>query len=441
MADDRTEKATPHRRQEARRQGQVVHSRELTGSLVLLTGTLFLGWFTGVFILRWRNALFVAVERGIAGDLSLAAGGQAISLLQSLIVSTLLPVALMMGGLFCVAALAAVAQSGGFVVREDALTPQFERLSPANYAEQVFSFTGITRMLKSLAPTLLLVYLAYRLLSAEFLSTPVMSLARLPQMYHQAYLLLLETSFIMLGWSGLDYVVEWRALEQRLRMSKQEVRDDMKQTEGSPQVRRRIRSIQRQMRRRRIKADVSRASVVITNPTHYAVALEFHLETMQAPKVLTKGRNLFAEQIKDEARWAGVPIVENPPLARSLYRSVDAGQSIPYDLYTVVAEILAFLYRSELERKASQRHTAEGGGGVRNGAGRPFERDIHEGTNQEARYGMSVDAPNQADGRPESPAVAGVGPAAQTVALSAGEGGRAEAAGEPPAEQESEPRS
>src|ERR1700742_3288763 len=114
------------------------------------------------------------------------------------------------------------------------------------------------------------------------------------------------------------------------------------------------------MRRRKVKADVSRASVVITNPTHYAVALEFSFELMQAPTVLVKGKNLHALRIREEARWAGVPIVENPPLARSLYASVEEGQSIPYELYAAVAGILAYLYRQQMERQAKEaRRTAD----------------------------------------------------------------------------------
>jgi len=136
-----------------------------------------------------------------------------------------------------------------------------------------------------------------------------------------------------------------------LRMSKEDLRKEYKEMEGNPQIRGRIRSIQRQMRRRKLQADVSKASVVITNPTHYAVALEFNFETLQAPRVLAKGRNLMAQRIKDEARWAGVPIIENPPLARSLFRSVEPGQSIPHDLYAAVAAILAFLYRQQVEEK------------------------------------------------------------------------------------------
>jgi flagellar biosynthesis protein FlhB len=136
------------------------------------------------------------------------------------------------------------------------------------------------------------------------------------------------------------------------------MRDEYKETEGNPQIRSRIRNLQRQMRRRRVKADVSKAAVVLTNPTHYAVALGFDFVTMEAPKVLAKGRNLLAEEIKAEARWAGVPIVENPPLARSLYRSVEVGQAIPVELYAAVAAILAYLYRQRVEAELRERRAA-----------------------------------------------------------------------------------
>jgi flagellar biosynthetic protein FlhB len=139
-------------------------------------------------------------------------------------------------------------------------------------------------------------------------------------------------------------------------MSKQEMREEFKETEGNPQMKGRIRSLQRQMRRRMLRADVKKASVVITNPTHYAVALAFDMTTMEAPKVLAKGRDLLAAQIREEARWAGVPMVENPPLARSLYRSVEPGQSIPAELYSAVAAILAYLFRQEAEERMRRMH-------------------------------------------------------------------------------------
>ena len=130
----------------------------------------------------------------------------------------------------------------------------------------------------------------------------------------------------------------------------------------------RIRSLQRQMRRRMLRADVEKASVVVTNPTHYAVALSFDMSTMEAPKVVAKGRDLLAAQIREEARWAGVPLVENPPLARSLYRAVEPGQNIPAELYAAVAAILAYIFRQEAEERMRRAHDQRRASAFANGA-------------------------------------------------------------------------
>jgi flagellar biosynthetic protein FlhB len=169
----------------------------------------------------------------------------------------------------------------------------------------------------------------------------------------------------MLAWSGLDYAFEWRSWNQRLKMSKQEIRDENREAMGNPEIKGRIRQIQRAMRRRKVKADLSRATVVITNPTHYAVALEFSFDSMAAPTLLAKGRDLLAAEIREEARWAGIPIIENPPLARSIYRTVEPGQSIPFQLYAAVAGILAYLYRQKVEERARRERQ------LRNEAGSP----------------------------------------------------------------------
>jgi flagellar biosynthetic protein FlhB len=205
MPDDQTEKATAHRRQQAREEGQVVRSRELTGSIVLLTGTLFLGWFSGSFVSQWRAALYAMLEQASTSDLSLHAGNQAYWLFRSLLSSMLLPVLLLMISLFCIAALVNVAQTGGIAIRKNAFEPNFSRLSPATYFAQVFSFQGLTRILKSLVPTLLLGWLALRLLSAEYSGMPMLSLMRLPQMFSDAHTLLLQASYITLAWSAIDY--------------------------------------------------------------------------------------------------------------------------------------------------------------------------------------------------------------------------------------------
>jgi len=270
--------------------------------------------------------------------------------LRHVVLIALWPLVLVFLSVAAAALLVAIAQGGGVHFHAQALQPKFARFNPATNIKNIFSLQGASRMAKSLIPAAFLVMLAVRKIEDQA-AVPPMSVNHLPAMFSSAYVLLLDTAWILVAWSAVDYLVQWRSWEGRMRMSKQEIREEMKESEGSPQVRSRIRGLQRQMRRRKLKADVKRATVVITNPTHYAVALSFDFETMEPPRVLAKGRNLLAEQIKAEARWAGVPVVENPPLARSLYRSVEEGQAIPVDLYAAVAAILAYLYRKQVEEK------------------------------------------------------------------------------------------
>ena len=233
-----------------------------------------------------------------------------------------------------------------------------DRINPVTNVKNLFSLRAAARLGKSLLPAGLLAVFAVQRIARQ-LTMPPFSTARLEQLGSDVYGLLLAAAWLLFGWSAIDYLVEWQSRESRLKMSRQEMREEFKETEGNPQIRGRIRNLQRQMRRRRVKADVSKAAVVLTNPTHYAVALGFDFGTMEAPKVLAKGRNLLAEEIKAEARWAGVPIIENPPLARSLYRSVEVGQPIPVDLYAAVAAILAYLYRQRVEAEMRERRARE----------------------------------------------------------------------------------
>jgi len=351
MPGEKTEKATPHRKQEARKKGDGVHSRELTGALGTLAGVLVLGAFAESFAVSWRGILEQGLLFSTHADLSLGEGAVVSDLLRSCMAPIWIPVVLVLGACLATALVAGIAQNGGVQIHAEALAFKGDRINPVTNLSNIFSMRSAARVGKSLIPAALLMVVGLHSVEQDVLSLPVLSLGRVPALLHALYHMLLMASVIFLAWSALDYVVEWRSWEQRLRMSREDMRDEYKQTEGNPQIRGRIRSIQRQMRRRKQEADVSRASVVITNPTHYAVALSFDFDTMQAPKVLAKGRNLQAARIKDTARWAGVPIVENPPLARSLYKTVEPGQSIPQDLYAAVAAILAFLYRQRMQEK------------------------------------------------------------------------------------------
>jgi flagellar biosynthetic protein FlhB len=253
---------------------------------------------------------------------------------------------------------AGVLQTGGISIHPGSVGFKFDRINPLTNAKNLFSLHAASRLGKSMIPVALLSVFAVQRIARQ-LEIPPFSTARLELLGADVFGLVETAAWALFAWALIDYMLEWRSRESRLKMSRQDLRDEMKETEGSPQIRSRIRGLQRQMRRRKVKADVSRAAVVLTNPTHYAIALGFDFATMDAPRVLAKGRNLLAEEIKAEARWAGVPIVENPPLARSLYRAVEVGQAIPVDLYAAVAAILAYLYRQRVEAEMRERRSRE----------------------------------------------------------------------------------
>jgi flagellar biosynthetic protein FlhB len=349
MSGQATEQATPQRKKKSREKGDVVRSRELLSAMAMLGGVLMLGATAHGFSTSWeavyRESLRSAAVSEIAGERHWN------NAVRQMLAPALVPVALVMAASFGCALFAGVAQSGGVQLHPNAIEPKFTRLNPATNLKNLFSLRAATRVVKSLVPAAAMVAFGWAALKALMLPMPVMSVMRLPETFSTAYGLVLDAAWVTLAWSGLDYAMEWRSWNQRLKMTKQEIREETKESMGNPEVKGRIRQIQRTMRKRKVKADMSRASVVITNPTHYAVALEFSFETMQAPTVLTKGRDLWAAEIREEARWSGIPIIENPPLARSLYRMVEPGQSIPFELYAAIAGILAFLYRQKVEER------------------------------------------------------------------------------------------
>src|SRR5512146_3062297 len=358
MPGERTEQATPHRREKARREGDILHSREFSAAAGTLAGVMALGLLGPGTLLAWRKTF--------AGFLNLGADAYwepgrvmtTLSTMRKLMLSIIAAPALMMGAVAAAALAAGVLQTGGINFHADVIGLKLDRVNPAANLKNLFSLRAGARLARSLSPAELLAVFAVQRISRE-LTMPPFSTVRLEALGSDAYGLLQAAAWLLFGWSAVDFLVEWQSRESRLKMSKQDLRDEFKETEGNPQIRSRIRGLQRQMRRRQVKNDVAKAAVVLTNPTHYAVALSFDFTTMEAPKVLAKGRNLLAEEIKAEARWGGVPIVENPPLARSLYRSVDVGKSIPVELYAAVAAILAYLYRQQVEKEMRERRARE----------------------------------------------------------------------------------
>ncbi len=369
MAGERTEQATQHRREKARKEGDVLHSRELTAAAGTLAGVIALGALGGRTIEAWQEAFQGFLLLGVPARWEPATLAPTLVGIRRLMLTVLGAPAIVMAAVAVAALSAGIVQTGGVTVHGSAIAFKPERINPIANIKNLFSLRAASRLGKSLIPASLLAVFAVQRMAHQ-LSIPPFSTERLEILGQDVYGLLLAAAWLLFGWSAIDYAVEWQSRESRLKMSKQDMRDEYKETEGSPQIRSRIRNLQRQMRRRRVKADVSRAAVVLTNPTHYAVALGFDFVSMEAPKVMAKGRNLLAEEIKAEARWAGVPIIENPPLARSLYRTVEVGQAIPVELYAAVAAILAYLYRQRVEAELRERQrSAVPGGSVVPGFG------------------------------------------------------------------------
>lgn len=352
MPGERTEQATPHRREQARREGDILHSRELSAAAGTLAGVVFLGRLAGQMLDAWRSSFqgFLALSSPQSWESSQVL--PTMNRMRSLTLVTLTPVLIVMASVAVSTLSVGLLQTGG-VASIKSVGVRFDRVNPWTNLKGLFSLRAASRLGKSLIPAGLLAIFAVQRIAHQG-SIPALSTMRLSQLGWDVYGLLMTAAWLLFAWAAIDYAAEWRSREARLRMSRDDLRQEFKETEGNPQIRSRIRGLQRQMRRRKVKADVAKAAVVLTNPTHFAVALGFDFTSMETPKVLAKGRNLLAEEIKSEARWAGVPILENPPLARSLYRSVEVGQAIPVNLYAAVAAILAFLYRqrAEEERRA-----------------------------------------------------------------------------------------
>ena len=358
MPGERTEQATQHRREKARKEGDLLHSRELSAAAGTLAGVMALGAMGDGTVESWRAGFAAFLDLGSAARWEPAQLEPTLYSIRRISLSLVGPLGMVMAAVAAAAVGVGILQTGGISVHAEAIGFKLDRINPVSNIKNLFSLRAAARLAKSLLPAGLLAVFAVQRISRQ-LAEPPFSTVRLETLGSDVFSLLRAAAWLLFGWALVDYAVEWRSRESRLKMSREDLRDEYKETEGSPQIRSRIRGLQRQMRRRRVKADVSRAAVVLTNPTHYAVALGFDFASMDAPKVLAKGRNLLAEEIKAEARWAGVPIVENPPLARSMYRTVEVGQAIPVDLYAAVAAILAYLYRQRVESEMRERRSRE----------------------------------------------------------------------------------
>lgn len=349
---ERTEKATPKRRREAREKGQVRKSQELVSALMLVImfgalGLLGPGMWEDLQSLM-RRGLTLGFRH--AGGLVSENAGVLMQDMAAELAGILLPL-LLIG--FLGAILSNVVQFG-FLFSTKALAPKFNRLNPLEGLKRIFSMQTLFQLAKAIAKTVLIAFIAYDVVVENAANFALMAGENLGASIGAIAQSVLNAGFriglVFLIIAVLDFVYQWFKYEKDLRMSKYEIKMEYKQTEGDPQVKSRIKQKQRQMAMMRMMESVPQADVVITNPTHFAVALKYDAEASSAPVVTAKGQDYLALRIKAVAQEHGVEIVENKPVARALYESCAIGSEIPLELYQAVAEILALIYKRKQGR-------------------------------------------------------------------------------------------
>ncbi|MFC0214353.1 flagellar biosynthesis protein FlhB [Paenibacillus chartarius] len=345
FAGERTEKATPKKRGEARGKGQVAKSQEIVGAFILLfTFLLF-----GVYGTTFQSQLTLLVSNLLQHKLTMAITEQNVKTLfldlTLQCVWLLLPVV----GVAFIIALAGEYFQVGFLFTLEPLKVKFDKINPIQGFKRMFSMTIVVEFVKSMLKMIIVGVVIYMTLWDE--KAKLIELARYPVSGSYAYIAGLVFSLgvkigITLVFLGiLDFFYKRYEHEKSLKMSKQDIKDEYKNTEGNPLIKGKIKEKQRRLAIQRMMQEVPKADVIITNPTHYAVALKYDAGKMEAPTVIAKGTDYLALKIREVAKEHGVMTMENKPLARALYSQVEIGHSIPADLFQAVAEVLAYVYK------------------------------------------------------------------------------------------------
>jgi flagellar biosynthetic protein FlhB len=341
---EKTEPASPKRREEARKKGQVAKSKEVVSVSVLAAGVIFL-YFAGDHLVSRMGAMirnaFLTIPDFASRDFNL------FIFLNKATLGSLMSVVPFMVTIAVVAILANYLQVGA-VWSVEPLAPKASKISPVEGAKRICSKRSFVELAKSLAKMIIVGWAAFSVLNDEIGHLSHLVYQENVQIFRYlgeiSFKVMTRSCYVIAILALLDYLYQRWEFEQNMRMTKQEVKEELKQTEGDPLVKARIRSIQREMARRRMMEEVKKADVIITNPTHISIALRYDATTMTAPKLVAKGAEKLAFRIREVARTHGVPLVENKGLAQNLYKSVDIGREIPSALYRAVAEVLAYVY-------------------------------------------------------------------------------------------------
>lgn len=355
MAEDsdleKTEAATPRRIEQAREKGQIPRSRELTTFAVMLAGAGALMLMGPALYDRLSGIMRAGLTLGRHEAFNPPVMLDRLQVLFSDALYALIPFLIVV----LIAAVGASMLLSGWLFTFQALQPDFNRLNPLKGVSRIISWNGLVELAKALAKTVLIGGVAvwfvwYNIdailgLITESLDQGILHMAELVGMTF----LVISGAMILIVVIDVPFQI-WDH-GKKLRMTKEEVRQEAKETEGDPHIKARIRALQREAARKRMMAEVPKADVIVTNPTHYAVALRYNESTMRAPQVVAKGSYLLAERIRELGMDNNVPILRAPPLARALYRHAELGQEIPPDLYNAVAEVMAYIYQLRVFNK------------------------------------------------------------------------------------------
>lgn len=349
---EKTEEASQHRIDEFRKRGDVASSRELTSVLVLSACTLTL-MLSLVFIYETMGE-FIQWLYGL--DVSFAYTEKSFRTITSKAITVgLKSVAPILLTAFCVGVIANIIQVG-FLFSPEVLEFKPERINPLNGIKKLFSVRSIVEALKAFLKFIFIMGIVYVALKDEISSYPGYFQVSFVEGFLHAKMAMAKLVFSIIGGITVialgDFAYQKISYANKLKMTKEEAKKEHKEQEGSPEIKQRIRSVQREIAKKRMMADIPSADVVVMNPTHFAVALKYDGETMISPQVIAKGQDHLALRIRDIARKSDVPVVQNIPLARALFRTAEVGDSVPRNLYKAVAEVLAFVYRLKKKRKA-----------------------------------------------------------------------------------------
>lgn len=345
FAGEKTEKATPKKRQDTRKKGQAAKSQDVNSAIGFLAVFLFLFFFSSHIGSAAIDIFKKTFNEYILMDITELS-------FRPILLDLLIEAAKIAGPIMLVALVAGVASNlmqVGFMYTTEPLQPKLEKLDPIKGLKRIFSIRAIVELLKSLLKIAFIGAITFTILWVNMEDVLILSFKSLGASLQTIGNLTLQmgiaASLSLLFLSLFDYLYQRYDFEKNIRMSKQEIKDEFKNTEGDPLIKSKFKQKQREIAMSRMMQEVPKADVIITNPTHYAIALKYDEHTDDAPVVIAKGVDYLAQKIKLIAREHGIVMVENRPLARSLYEQIEVGDKIPDEFFKAVAEILAYVYR------------------------------------------------------------------------------------------------